>query len=82
VRKLNPRQAARSYSCNSPDAWQKSAGRRQEQAIGLAECRPLDLPAQHRQLVPEHDDLELFELRGSAQKKDEFQGALERNVAH
>jgi hypothetical protein len=24
----------------------------------------LDLPAQHRQLVPEHDDF--FELRGSA----------------
>jgi hypothetical protein len=42
----------------------------------------LDLPAQHRQLVPEHDDLEFFELGGSEQKKDEFQDALERDVAH
>jgi len=42
----------------------------------------LDLPGQHRQLMPEHDDLELFELRGSEQKKDEFQDALERDVAH
>jgi hypothetical protein len=43
--------------------------RRQEQAIGLPECQPLDLPAQHRQLVPDHDDLELFELRRSEQRK-------------
>jgi hypothetical protein len=42
----------------------------------------LDLSAQHRQLVPEHDDLEFFEFRGSEQKKDEFQDALERDVAH
>jgi hypothetical protein len=42
---------------------------------------PVGPPAQHRQLVPEHDDLEFFELRGSEQKKDELQEALERDGA-
>ena len=40
-----------------------------------------DLPAQHRQLVPQHDDLELLELSGSEQKIDERQNALEHDVA-
>ena len=35
-----------------PDPWQKSARRRQEQAIGRSERGPLDLPAQH---LPAYD---------------------------
>ena len=72
----------RNQKQRSPDAWQKSAGCRQEHAIAPPECRPLDLPAQHRQLMPEHDDFELSQLRGSEGKKDEFQDPLERDVTH
>ena len=60
---------------------QQPASCSQEDSIGRTQLRPRNLTAQHRQLVPEHDDLEFFELRGSEQKKDEFQDALERDVS-
>jgi hypothetical protein len=48
----------------------------------LPERRPLDLPTQQRQLVAEHDNLELLELSGPEQKKDELQHTLERDEAY
>ena len=53
-----------------------------KESISRPERRPPDLPAQQRQLVAEHDNLELLELRGSKQKNDELQQTLERDAAY
>jgi hypothetical protein len=65
-----------------PDAWQQSARSRQEESINRPKRGPPDLPAEHRQLVAEHDDLQLPELSGAKQKTDQLQDAAEQDIAH
>ena len=65
-----------------PDAWQETACSRQEESIRRPERRPPHLPTQQRQLVAKHDNLELLELSGAEQKKDELKHTPERDVAY
>ena len=57
------------------DAWPASARSRQEQSVGRPKrCLP-NVTAQDRQLVAEHDDLEVLRLSRSEQKGDKLQDA-------
>ena len=53
-----------------------------EESIRRPGRRPPHLPTQQRQLVAEHDNLELLELSGAEQKKDELKHTPERDVAY
>src|SRR5439155_6254680 len=60
---------------------QQPAGGGEEDSIGLTQLGPNGVPAQHRQLVAEHHDLELLELVGSKAQRSELQNASEYEVA-
>jgi len=41
-------------------------------SISRPKCRLLDLSSQHRELVAQHDDLQLFELSRSEEQSDKL----------
>jgi hypothetical protein len=60
---------------------QQPAGGSEEDSIGGPQRRPGDLAAQHRQLVAEHHDLQLFELLRTKTQRSELQNASKHEVA-
>jgi hypothetical protein len=58
-----------------------AAGGGEEDSIGGPQLRPAHLAAQHRQLVPEHHDLQLFELLRPKTQRRELQNATKHEVA-
>jgi hypothetical protein len=61
-------------------ARQQSTGRRQEPSVSRPKRRSMDLTTQDPQLMPEHDDLKLFRVRRSKQKREQLQDPLEGNA--
>jgi hypothetical protein len=59
---------------------QQPAGRRQEGTIGRLESRPPNLTPQDRELVAEHDDLELLVLGGAGTQRHQFDQPAQREV--
>ena len=59
---------------------QQSSGRRQEDAIGRPQIRPVDLAAQHGYLMAKDDDLQLLELRGAGAQSDQLDQLAQREV--
>ena len=62
------------------DARQASARSRQEQSVGRPKRRLPNVTAQDRQLVAEHDDLEVLRLSRSELKEDKLQDAEKDDV--
>ena len=60
---------------------QETARGREEDSIGRAQLGPTELATQHRELVAEHDDLELLELNRAEAQRRELQQALDHEVA-
>jgi len=59
---------------------QPACGREQHPVAG-AQLRPAHLPPQHRQLMPQHDDLRLPELFRTGPVERELQQAAQRQIA-
>src|SRR6266496_1769254 len=55
---------------------QQTARGGEEDSIGRAQLGPSELATQHRELVAEHDDLELLELIRTEAQRGELQQAL------
>jgi hypothetical protein len=61
------------------DTRQQLARRRQEPSIGRPKRRSTDVTTQDRHLMSEHDNLKLFGVRRSEQKRDKLQDPLQGN---
>ena len=66
--------------CRPAPTGQRSSGRRQEDAIGGPQIRPMDLAAQHGYLMPKDDDLQLLELRGAGAQSSKLDQLAQREV--
>src|SRR5262245_33118787 len=74
-------QGCRLHDERRPDrARQASTCRRQEDAVCGRKSRTTGLAAQERQLVPQHDNLQLLELAGTKSKVGQLQYTLKRDV--
>src|SRR6266508_3461563 len=60
---------------------QQTARGSEENSIGRTQLGPSELATQHRELMAEHDDLELFELIRTEAQRRELQQALDHEVA-
>ena len=52
-----------------------------ENPIGRRQLRSTCLPTKHRELMPEHDDLELLEALRTRRSSDDLEHAAQRQVA-
>jgi len=57
-----------------------SARRRQEQPIGHTKRGSSDVTAKDRQLVAEHENLEILHIRRSDPQENKLQDALKRHI--
>ena len=61
-------------------ARQNAAERRQEESVLGLDARPADLAAKDRQLMAEHEDLELLCAITAGDEHDQLKQAAERDV--
>jgi hypothetical protein len=59
---------------------QHTAQRRKQHAVRKLEPRPADLPAKDRQLVPEHEYLQLFRPITASAENDQLQQPADDDV--
>jgi hypothetical protein len=63
-------------------AREQAARGGQERAVGGPKRGPRDLAPQDRELMTEHDDLELLEVLGAEGERDELKQASQGDVEH
>jgi hypothetical protein len=74
-------QRLRSHQERPPRAtWQHPTERSQEKPVGWRELRPPHLPPQNRQLVPQHQDLELLRALAAREQQDQLEQTAGKDV--
>jgi hypothetical protein len=63
-------------------AWQQPGQRRQQQPVPAVMSWPGHLPAQHRQLVPQYQELHLLTRLAPAEQDHQFQHPTGEQVHH
>jgi len=62
------------------DSWQCPADRREQDTVGGFQPRMWDLTAQHRELVAEHQDLQILSGIATGEGDEQLDGSAERQV--
>src|SRR4029453_17958329 len=70
----------RDEKCSPSHSWQGPSGRPQKPSVGRPKRRPLNAPAEDRQLVAQNDDFKFLVLSRSEEEEDQLQNAVKRDV--